>query len=368
MGEEMGEVARDFEQVALLAEHHEGARGRHILEGDVPAEFVRRQAHARRAADLHGRNVARAAILEHLLDAHAEWVFVEPGPRAIARHRQDLGARRAPRSAPGERATAIERNFGRLRERLDVVDHRRLAEIADGHRERRSNARLAGLAFERLDQRRFLAADIGARPEMDIDVEVETLRSAYAGAEKPVAAHRLELRPERLQEMPVFPAQIEKPARRADHEARDRHSLEHPLGVRRKQHPVLERSRLAFVGVADYEAVGSGRIAAALPFDRSREARAAAAAQVRALHFVEHPLTTERDRSPQRGTPFIARAEQGVGAADIVLDAEIVRRPFGDRYAAAHKIADLVDAVSGEARHRAVVDEGRGPLIAHAGA
>ena len=53
---------------------------------------------------------------------------------------------------------------------------------------------LPGLPSSDFDQRRFLAADIGARPEMDIDVEVETLRSAYAGAEKPVTAHRLELR------------------------------------------------------------------------------------------------------------------------------------------------------------------------------
>ena len=41
MGEEMGEVARDLEQVAVLAEHHEGTGGRHVLEGDVPPEFIR---------------------------------------------------------------------------------------------------------------------------------------------------------------------------------------------------------------------------------------------------------------------------------------------------------------------------------------
>jgi hypothetical protein len=163
MGEEMGEVACGFEQVAILAEHHEGAGGRDILEGNVTPELVRSEAYSRRAADLHRGDVARAAILEHLLDAHAERVFVKPRPRAIAGYRQNLGARRVPRAAPGEHPAAVERDLGRLREGLDIVDNRRLAEIADRHWERRANARLARLAFERFDQRRFLAADVGAR-------------------------------------------------------------------------------------------------------------------------------------------------------------------------------------------------------------
>src|SRR5271165_6796953 len=45
--EEMREIACDLEEVPLLAEDHEGAGGRHVLEGDMAAELVRRQADAR---------------------------------------------------------------------------------------------------------------------------------------------------------------------------------------------------------------------------------------------------------------------------------------------------------------------------------
>ena len=48
------------------------------------------------------------------------------------------------------------------RERLGVVDRGRLAVQAEARRERRLEARLALLAFERLEQRGLLAADVGA--------------------------------------------------------------------------------------------------------------------------------------------------------------------------------------------------------------
>ena len=90
---------------------------------------------------------------------------------------------------------------------------------------------LPGLPSRDFDQRRLLAADIGPRAEVDLDVEVEALRAAYARAEQPVTAHRLELRLQRLEQIAIFAAQIEEASRRADDEAGDRHPLEHTLGV-----------------------------------------------------------------------------------------------------------------------------------------
>ena len=57
-------------------------------------------------------------------------------------------------------------------ERLDVVDGGRLAEQPDLDRERRLVARLAALALDRLEQRRLLAADVGAGAAPQLDVEV----------------------------------------------------------------------------------------------------------------------------------------------------------------------------------------------------
>ena len=58
VGEEMREAARHLEHVAAAVEHHEGAGGGHVLEGDAPAELEGRQADARRPADLHRLRVA----------------------------------------------------------------------------------------------------------------------------------------------------------------------------------------------------------------------------------------------------------------------------------------------------------------------
>src|SRR5271157_936195 len=286
VGEKVREIARDVQDVAVLAENHEGSGGRNVLERDLAAEFVGRQADAAWAADLDGDDVAGPAVLQHLLNAHAERIFVYSRSRAVAGHRKDFASRRMPRSAPREIPPAINRDIGRVRQRLDVVDDCRLAEIADRHRVRRADARLARLALERFDESGFLAADVGARAEMDFNVEVEALRAADGGPQESLPAHCLELGLERLEEILVFAAQIDEAFSRADHEAGDRHPLEDALGERGEQNAILERPGLAFVGVADDEAVGAGRVAAALPFDRGDEAGSAAPAQVRALHLV----------------------------------------------------------------------------------
>ena len=57
-------------------------------------------------------------------------------------------------------------------ERLDVVDQRRPAVEALDRRERRLQARVAALALERVEQRRLLAADVGAGAAVDDQLEV----------------------------------------------------------------------------------------------------------------------------------------------------------------------------------------------------
>src|SRR5208283_1972523 len=115
-------------------------------------------------------------------------------------------------------------------------------------------------------------AALRALAEMDFNVEVEALRAADGGPQESLPAHCLELGLERLEEILVFAAQIDEAFSRADHETGDRHPLEDALGERGEQNAILERPGLAFVGVADDEAVDAGRVAAALPFDRGGEA------------------------------------------------------------------------------------------------
>jgi len=78
-GKEMDEIARHLEHVAAVVEHHEGAGGRYVLEGDAPVEFGSAQADTGRAAHLHRLGVLGATVLKHLAYAHAERVLVQPG-------------------------------------------------------------------------------------------------------------------------------------------------------------------------------------------------------------------------------------------------------------------------------------------------
>ena len=76
-----------------------------------------------------------------------------------------LGAdRRVGRPAPLEDGQHVD-------QRLDVVDQRGLAEQPDLDRERRLVPRLAAVALDRVEDRRLLAADVGAGAAEELDVE-----------------------------------------------------------------------------------------------------------------------------------------------------------------------------------------------------
>src|SRR6185436_6922536 len=72
-----------------------------------------------------------------------------------------------------ERVAAVPDDPRHLRERLGVVDGRRLAIEAVARRKRRLEARLALLALERVEQRGLLAADVGAVARVRIELEAE---------------------------------------------------------------------------------------------------------------------------------------------------------------------------------------------------
>src|SRR5690606_14365517 len=77
----------------------------------------------------------------------------------------ELHGQRAARAADAEvfvELRALVENDRHGRERNDVVDDRRLAEEALDRGQRRTVAHHAALALEALEERRFLAADVGA--------------------------------------------------------------------------------------------------------------------------------------------------------------------------------------------------------------
>ncbi len=390
--EELRVVARDLEHVPACVEHCERTRGRQVLERNAAVELGRVDADARRTADLHGLRVGGAGVLEHLSHRHAERIFVEARPRDVASHREDLRARGLQRAERAVPVAAVHGDQCRRAQRLDVVDDRGLLPVAVRDRIRRAVTRHAALALERLDQRGFLAADVRARADVDPDVEVETGLPADAVAEQFRFAAPFERRLERVEQVAVLAAQVQEAVAGADRVGGHRHAVEHEVGVAREQHTVLERAGLALVGIADHVARETRRVPACLPLDAGREARAAAAAQVRALDLLERRdralrradvcfaprALVGRTLGPATGAALQRRADriaglqrmakQDVRPAHVVLHDEELRGPLRERRAGEDQLADLFDALAGQRRNRAPVDEERGSLVAHAGA
>ena len=159
---------------------------------------------------------------------------------------------------PRERAhaeVAIERGAfvqddRHRRERQHVVDHGRAAEQALVRRQRRLGAHLAALAFEAVEQRGFLAADIGAGADADFHVErISGVRDALA--EHAAAARRGDRRLHRGDRMRIFGADVDVALGRADRDAGDRHALDQHERIALHDHAVGEGAAVALVGVAD---------------------------------------------------------------------------------------------------------------------
>src|SRR5690606_32799462 len=132
-----------------------------------------------------------ARDLEQLRKRNAERQLVVAGFLDVTRHGENRGAARALDAQVGEPLRTFAQDRRNRRDALRVVDRRGLAVEPEIRRKRRLEARLAGLALERLEERRLLAADVRARADERVDVHVY-VRAANAFAEQPRVVGLLE--------------------------------------------------------------------------------------------------------------------------------------------------------------------------------
>ena len=178
-----------------------------------------------------------------------------------------------------------------MRERLDVVDERRPAEVPGLGGERRAQARHAATPFERLEHCRLLAADVRARAGHDLHGH----RAQQAG--------RPELRDRRDQTRAcgrVLLAQVNDRVLGLDEARRDRQALDEQMRPQLHDVAVFDRARLALVGVDDDDA-RPGELDDRRPLTERREAGAAVAHEPRRLELRQHGLV--RVLCPQRLQP-----------------------------------------------------------------
>ena len=152
------------------AEHR--ARLGHRLEAVGEVELGRGQDRRRGAAreprlDLAPVGRAAGEPVDQLPGGDPELDLVVAGPLDAARDRDDLGAGRLLGAEPLEPLGAVGDDVGHVGQGLDVVDQGRPSVEALDRRERRLEARVAALSLERVEQRRLLAADVGAGAAVD---------------------------------------------------------------------------------------------------------------------------------------------------------------------------------------------------------
>ena len=156
---------------------------------------------------------ALADVVDELRERRAERHLDEARAVHLADQREDLGARALGAAGLGEPGRALGDDRRDVVPGLDVVDVGRLAVEALLRRERRARARPAGLALERRDERRLLAADEGAGALDELDVEVEAAAEDVV-AEDAVGPGLLDRALEAQHRERVLGAHVDDPLRR----------------------------------------------------------------------------------------------------------------------------------------------------------
>ena len=210
---------------------------------------------------------------------------------------EELGAEIVRPAEAREPAGAAAQDVRRDRDRLDVVDGRRAAIEAHVRRERRLQPRHALLAFEAFEQRRLLAADVGAGAMGDDDVEIPAVDVVLA--DQPGLVGLVDRRLQRLALADVLAAHVDEGGVRAHREGGDQAALDEKMRIVPHDLPVLAGAGLRLVGVDDEIVRPPIRLLRhERPFEAGREAGAAAAAQAGLLHLVDDPVAALARGSP----------------------------------------------------------------------
>src|SRR6202035_3976281 len=173
---------------------------------------------------------------------------------------------------------------------FDVVDECRLAEQARLHREGWLVAWLPALAFDRVEERGLLAADISARTASDLDLEIEVtvLPSLFDCALDSLPSQR------------VLAPDVEKPLVRAGRKRGDRHRLDHCERIALHELPIFESSGFGLVRVA-HNVVRAGRLFRDRgPFPASRKRSASSPEQLCVGHLADDTIGTDLHSPTQR--------------------------------------------------------------------
>src|SRR5437016_86395 len=255
-------------------------------------------------------------MIDHLADGRPHGDLVDAGARDVAADPDELDAGGAVCPLRLEPLHALDEDQWHGRERLDVVDDRRLLPQPVRPGKRRLVPRLRALVLDGLEQRRLLAADVPARADEHAHVEGQ-VRAEDAPTEQAVATAGGQLALEMFGLRLVLVAYIDDALVGADDEAGQDHALDHQMRHVIEDEAVLDGPRLALVGIAHdvlrrpgrpaHERTGSAQmarhVAADLHLDHGRWRETEVRIEARhALDLVERHAETLR-----QGREFLGR-------------------------------------------------------------
>ena len=264
--------------------------------------------------------------VDQFAQRNAHLLFDIARPFDMAGDAIELGAGIVGPADAGEPGRAAPHDVGHLRDGLDIVDGGRAAIEAHIGRERRLQPRLALLAFEAFEQRRLLAADVGAGAVMHDDVEIPAVDVVLADQLGVIGLVDRGL--DALALADEFAADIDVAVVRRHGEAGDQAAFDEKMRIVPHDLAVLAGAGLGFVGIDDeimrppVRLLGHER-----PFQPGGETGAAAAALAGRLHLVDDAVAALR-QDRLGAVPGAARARgleaQAVTAVEILENAVLV--------------------------------------------
>ena len=191
-----------------------------------------------------------AAHVEQLAQGDAERGLVLAGAGDVAAERVEREARGLLAAHRPEPVLAALQDRGNRGDGLDVVHHSGAGVEARDGREGGTQPGLAAAAFQRVEQRGLLTADVraGARVHGEFEVESAAQDVLAEVARLVRLAHGLVQPPQHGDDLA---AQVDEGVRRADRVAGDHDALDEGVRVGEEERDVLAGPRLRLVGVDD---------------------------------------------------------------------------------------------------------------------
>ena len=235
-----------------------------------------------------------AVVFHQFPQGQAKRPFHQTAVTNIARQLEGHGAQRAAHAVIAIELRALGQNQWHRSQGQHVVHQGRQAEQALQRRNRWLGADDPALAFERVQQRGFLTADVSAGTDAYFHIE-GLAAAADIGAEVTGGPGDVQRLAQCGHGLWIFRAHIDVTVAGPDGETGNGHAFDQQEGVAFHQHAVGEGAGVAFVGVAHNVLLRSLGGAHRAPFDPGREGCAATATQARIEHGGRGLLAAQGD-------------------------------------------------------------------------